>query len=53
MRRLLDNEDDRAAVLASFTAGLTGRDERILRELLGPDFSHGRAGDTGPDGPPG
>lgn len=39
MRRLLDAEDDRAEVLASFVDGLSARDERVLRELLGPDLS--------------
>jgi predicted transcriptional regulator len=38
MRRLLDAEDDRAGVLASFVGGLSVRDERVLRELLGPDL---------------
>jgi predicted transcriptional regulator len=35
MRRVLDAETDRDAVLASFVDNLTGRDERLLRELLG------------------
>lgn len=38
MRRLLDAEDDRLSVLASFVDGLPARDERALRELLGPDL---------------
>jgi predicted transcriptional regulator len=38
MRRLLDAEDDRAGVLASFVDGLSARDERVLRELLGQDL---------------
>ena len=51
MRRVLDAEDDRAAVLASFTAGLTARDERVLRDLLGPGLLPGDAGDdAGTDG---
>ena len=37
MHRLLDAEDDRSEVLASFVGVLSARDERILRELLGPD----------------
>jgi predicted transcriptional regulator len=41
MRRLLDSEDDRAGVLASFVGGLSVRDERALRELLGPDLPSG------------
>lgn len=35
MRRLLDAEDDRTGVLASFVDGLSARDEQVLRELLG------------------
>lgn len=35
MRRVLDAESDRAAVLASFVTGLGPDDERLLRELLG------------------
>jgi predicted transcriptional regulator len=38
MRRLLDAEDDRAGVLASFVDGLSARDEQVLRELLGGDL---------------
>ena len=49
MRRLLDAEDDRASVLASFIGGLSSRDERVLRELLGPDLLSGPQ----PGGPPG
>lgn len=51
MRRLLDAEDDPADVLASFVDGLSDRDERVLRELLGPDLAAGpRPGDQpGPD----
>jgi len=45
MRRLLDAQDDRAGVLASFIDGLSGRDERVLRELLGPDLAGPQAGD--------
>ena len=39
MRRLLDADDDRAGVLASFVGGLSARDERVLRELLGTDLA--------------
>jgi len=35
MRRVLDGESDRAAVLASFVTTLSSRDERLLRDLLG------------------
>ncbi|WP_051717086.1 BlaI/MecI/CopY family transcriptional regulator [Streptomyces megasporus] len=35
MRRLLDGESDRQAVLASFVTSLPPDDERLLRELLG------------------
>ncbi|WP_327699520.1 BlaI/MecI/CopY family transcriptional regulator [Streptomyces sp. NBC_00459] len=35
MRRVLDAENDRAAVLTSFVTGLGPEDERLLRELLG------------------
>ncbi|MFE0254436.1 BlaI/MecI/CopY family transcriptional regulator [Streptomyces sp. NPDC059010] len=34
MRRVLDGESDREAVLASFVTGLGPDDERLLRELL-------------------
>ncbi|MFG2516026.1 BlaI/MecI/CopY family transcriptional regulator [Streptomyces sp. NPDC048584] len=34
MRRVLDAESDREAVLASFVTGLGPDDERLLRELL-------------------
>ncbi|WP_030862734.1 BlaI/MecI/CopY family transcriptional regulator [Streptomyces sp. NRRL S-37] len=43
MRRVLDAEGDREAVLASFVTGLGPDDERLLRELLG------RSGDEGED----
>ncbi|MFC8675922.1 BlaI/MecI/CopY family transcriptional regulator [Streptomyces griseorubiginosus] len=35
MRRLLDGESDREAVLASFVTSLNADDEKLLRELLG------------------
>lgn len=34
MRRLLDADDDRASVLASFVAHLDDEDERLLAELI-------------------
>ncbi len=34
MRRVLDGENDREAVLASFLTALTPGDERLLRDLL-------------------
>ncbi|MBE8471886.1 BlaI/MecI/CopY family transcriptional regulator [Streptomyces justiciae] len=41
MRRLLDGETDREAVLASFVTSLEPDDERLLRELLGQAESEG------------
>ncbi|MDN3268052.1 BlaI/MecI/CopY family transcriptional regulator [Streptomyces sp. MA15] len=41
MRRVLDAESDREAVLASFVTGLGPDDERLLRELLGQPRSEG------------
>ncbi|WP_030777060.1 BlaI/MecI/CopY family transcriptional regulator [Streptomyces sp. NRRL S-920] len=35
MRKVLDGESDREAVLASFVTTLTADDEQLLRELLG------------------
>ncbi|ANJ10924.1 BlaI/MecI/CopY family transcriptional regulator [Streptomyces parvulus] len=35
MRKVLDAESDREAVLASFVTGLDPDDERLLRDLLG------------------
>ncbi|MFF8196164.1 BlaI/MecI/CopY family transcriptional regulator [Streptomyces bobili] len=35
MRKVLDSESDREAVLASFVTSLEPDDERLLRELLG------------------
>jgi len=35
MRRLLDADEDREAVLASFVGSLSADEERALRELLG------------------
>jgi predicted transcriptional regulator len=42
MRRVLDGESDREAVLASFVTSLEPDDERLLRELLGQAKSTGR-----------
>lgn len=54
MRRVLDGEDDRGAVLARFVGELSGRDELLLRDLLGPDVDTGRHrdGQPGIDGDP-
>ncbi|AZQ38610.1 BlaI/MecI/CopY family transcriptional regulator [Streptomyces cyaneochromogenes] len=41
MRKVLDAESDREAVLASFVTGLGPDDERLLRELLGHSGSEG------------
>ncbi|GAA4055930.1 BlaI/MecI/CopY family transcriptional regulator [Streptomyces shaanxiensis] len=41
MRKVLDAESDREAVLASFVTGLGQDDERLLRELLGHSRSEG------------
>ncbi|WP_221349458.1 BlaI/MecI/CopY family transcriptional regulator [Streptomyces beigongshangae] len=41
MRRVLDAESDREAVLASFVTSLEPDDERLLRELLGRAESEG------------
>lgn len=45
MRRVLDAEDDRVAVLANFTADLSAHDEQVLRDLLGPGVLPGEAGE--------
>jgi predicted transcriptional regulator len=42
MRQVLDQEDDRAAVLASFVSNLSDEDERTLRDLL----RRGSSGDS-------
>ncbi|MER7409087.1 MULTISPECIES: BlaI/MecI/CopY family transcriptional regulator [Streptomyces] len=44
MRRVLDSEADRDAVLASFVSSLGPDDERLMRQLL-------RAAEEAPDGP--
>jgi predicted transcriptional regulator len=41
MRKVLDAESDREAVLASFVTGLEPDDERLLRELLGHTAADG------------
>jgi predicted transcriptional regulator len=46
MRKLLDREDDRDAVLSSFVSALSPDDERLLRTLLGES---GPAGSEGPE----
>lgn len=43
MRKVLDAESDREAVLASFVTGLDADDERMLRELLGHSDDDGEA----------
>ncbi|MGH4035058.1 BlaI/MecI/CopY family transcriptional regulator [Actinomycetota bacterium Odt1-20B] len=55
MRKVLDGERDREAVLASFVTTLTPDDEQLLRELLGEadagtgtDAGLGPAADVGP-----
>jgi predicted transcriptional regulator len=45
MRRVLDAEDDRGAVLARFVGELSGRDESLLREFLGTDLDTRRRRD--------
>jgi predicted transcriptional regulator len=41
MRKVLDAESDRRAVLAGFVAGLGPDDQRLLRELLGQSTGEG------------
>nr|WP_203607279.1 BlaI/MecI/CopY family transcriptional regulator [Streptomyces sp. SID11385] len=50
MRRLLDGEHDRDAVLTSFVTSLSAEDERLVRELLAGGAPDGGAG-GGPRGP--
>lgn len=45
MRRVLDSESDRDAVLASFVSALSAQDERLLRTLL----ERATGEDSGPD----
>jgi predicted transcriptional regulator len=49
MRRVLDAEDDRGAVLARFVGDLSSRDELLLRELLGSDLVSGERPDDQPE----
>ncbi|MEU8890143.1 BlaI/MecI/CopY family transcriptional regulator [Streptomyces sp. NPDC048442] len=49
MRKLLDKEDDRDAVLSSFVSALSPDDERLLRNLLG-ESGFGESGDSEPGG---
>ncbi|MFF4273643.1 BlaI/MecI/CopY family transcriptional regulator [Streptomyces sp. NPDC001536] len=44
MRKLLDGESDRAAVLVSFVTSLDPDDERLLRDLLGQAKGEGDVG---------
>ncbi|MFI8520983.1 BlaI/MecI/CopY family transcriptional regulator [Streptomyces sp. NPDC085481] len=41
MRKVLDGEANREAVLASFVTGLSPHDERLLRDLLAQDSEEG------------
>ncbi len=41
MSQALDTGDDHDAVLTRFVSGLSGRDARLLRRLLGPDSAGG------------
>ncbi|MFE9251114.1 BlaI/MecI/CopY family transcriptional regulator [Streptomyces sp. NPDC007088] len=52
MRRLLDGEHDRDAVLTSFVTSLSAEDERLVRALLARGAAPGD-GARGPDGPSG
>ncbi|MFH8797727.1 BlaI/MecI/CopY family transcriptional regulator [Streptomyces sp. NPDC017941] len=44
MRKVLDGESDREAVLASFVTTLSAADERLLRDLLGEAGGDGAEG---------
>jgi hypothetical protein len=48
MRRLLDSESDREAVLASFVTALPPDDEQVLRALL--ETAHATGGAEATDG---
>ncbi|MFJ9409197.1 BlaI/MecI/CopY family transcriptional regulator [Streptomyces sp. NPDC101393] len=52
MRRVLDGEPDRDAVLTSFVSALSAHDEQLLRSLLDRVTAEG-AGESGPDAPAG
>jgi predicted transcriptional regulator len=49
MRRVLDGEEDRDAVLTSFVSALSAHDEQLLRSLL--DRVAAEAAEPGPDTP--
>jgi predicted transcriptional regulator len=51
MRPVLDAENDRDAALASFVDHLSAHDERLLRELLGPQLPPGEPRDASADPP--
>jgi predicted transcriptional regulator len=46
MRKLLDGESDREAVLASFVTSLDPDDEKLLRDLLGQTEGEGDVGEA-------
>ncbi|MDQ0604263.1 putative transcriptional regulator [Streptomyces canus] len=46
MRKLLDGESDREAVLASFVTSLDPDDEKLLRDLLGQAEGEGDVGEA-------
>lgn len=51
MRKLLDGESDREAVLVSFVTSLDPDDEKLLRDLLGQAKGEGNVGeDAGDEG---
>ncbi|MFJ4487107.1 BlaI/MecI/CopY family transcriptional regulator [Streptomyces longwoodensis] len=50
MRKVLDRESDREAVLASFVTSLDAGDERLLRELLERARPEGAEGPEGREG---
>ncbi|MET8509880.1 BlaI/MecI/CopY family transcriptional regulator [Streptomyces sp. NPDC004787] len=45
MRKVLDAEADREAVLASFVTGLSPHDERLLRDLLAQEAAQAAEGE--------
>ncbi|MEV7085963.1 BlaI/MecI/CopY family transcriptional regulator [Streptomyces sp. NPDC093085] len=53
MRRLLDERDDRDAVLSSFVSALSPHDERVLRTLLSAAGDAAAPGVSGMSGAPG
>jgi predicted transcriptional regulator len=48
MTRVLDEEADREAVLARFVSSLSGRDEELLRKMLGQDLAGQEPGQQEP-----